>query len=145
MPRVAFTPARIHWLLGLAALCMLAQSTLLPLTSLPSSAWTPVHRHLTLSAVVPSHTHTYERPAGEAAPGPSCIVTDASTTPGAVHDEPVVCAADDSVTTTVTANVQFEPATRPVALHGIEALAPLSSEGAWSSIVLAILTPPPRA
>ncbi len=146
MPRVAFPLARIQWLLGLAALCMFAQSTLLPLTSLPSSAWTPVHRHLTLNGVVPSHTHTYERPEGDAARGPSCIVTDASTaTAGGVHNEPVVCAPDDSASTTVTATVQHEPATLPVTLQGIEALAPLSSEGAWSSVVLAILTPPPRA
>ncbi len=146
MPRIVFASPGTQWLLGLAALCMLAQSTLLPLASAPSSAWTPVHRHLTLSGVVPPHTHNYNYETNpKAATGPSCVVTDASASAGGAHNEPVVCAADDSASTTVTATVQHEPSALPVALRGTEALASLSSEGTWPSVVLAILTPPPRA
>jgi hypothetical protein len=145
MPRIVFASPGAQWLLGLAALCMLAQSTLLPLASAPASAWTPVHRHLTLSGVVPPHTHNYEGNPKAAATGPSCVVTDASASAGGAHNEPVVCAADDSASTTVTATVQHEPSALPVALRGIEALTSLASEGPWPSVVLAILTPPPRA
>ena len=122
---------------------MLAQSTLLPLTSSSMRAWTPEHRHITLTGVVPPHTHVYNYPAGQSSKGPACVVTESP--PGTVHNEPLVCApGDDGVTATVVTAVQHQPSVSRVARAGVEAQTPPSIEAVWQSLVLPILTPPPR-
>lgn len=145
MPGAALASPRIQWLLALAAFCMLAQSTLLPVTT-AQSVWSPVHRHITVNGVVPPHTHDYDRTGAEAG-HTGCVVTDVSSATGsAAHNESLVCAPDDgAATSTVTIAVQHEAATLPLTTAGVESLLQPSSDGGWYSISLGTLTPPPRA
>ena len=138
--------SRTHWLLAFAALCMLAQSALLPLASSSTDVWTPIHRHVTLNGVVPSHTHTYDSPVGQTQGKASCVVDDRSSTDaGNQHQEAIVCAPDDSgATASVTAAVQHWSSGWELVLPGVESVALSSAPDNWQSLVLPILTPPPR-
>ena len=146
MSAVPIESSRIQWLLALAAFCMLAQSTLLPLVS-TAGALTPVHRHLTLSGVVPEHTHSFDDPDALDRSNSGCVVTPAaSTEAGEAHNETLVCAPDDGTATpSVVGAVHPADAALPVALAGIESPTSPTSEDGWYSTVLGALTPPPRS
>jgi hypothetical protein len=146
VPAVDGASPRVHWLLLLAACCLMAQSTLLPLVSPSTAVWNPVHRHITINGVVPPHTHAYEMPAGQARNAPSCVVTDTSSTaPTAPHEEPVVCVpSEDGATSSVAITVHHEPILWRVPLAGFESSALPVWERDWHSVTLPVLTPPPR-
>ena len=137
---------RTQWLLLFAAFWMLAQSALLPLVTPSMNVWTPMHRHITLDSVVPSHVHGYDHPADEAPRTTACFVTDSSSTATETqHRETIVCAPDnDGATSAAAVSVQHVPAVLQVALAGVESLALLSVRESWQSLVVSIPTPPPR-
>jgi hypothetical protein len=111
----------------------------------PASAWTPVHRHLTVDGVVPEHTHAYDRPHDGDRGAPGCVVV-AATPNGEAHNETLVCAPDDgSATTSVAGTLQHEAVGVRLAGPGIDSLTSLSPQRDWTSVALGTLTPPPRS
>jgi len=50
----------IHLLVALAGLCLLAQSSLLPVLGTDASSWNLNHTHISFDGVVPPHTHAYD-------------------------------------------------------------------------------------
>jgi len=138
---------RIHWLLLVAACCLVAQTALLPLASMSASTWTPVHRHITLNGTIPPHTHPYELPAGQAAGAPACIVTDASSgVAGTQHQESVVCAPEADGALSGAAVVVYQvPGAWQMPAAGLESAEQLVEARPWSSVPAPVLTPPPRS
>ena len=135
----------MHRLLLIAAFCLMAQSTVLPLVSPATSVWTPVHQHITLNGMVPPHTHAYETPGQQRAGQASCVVTDASMATGGMHNECVVCAPEgDGVTASTAIVVHHGLGLWSLPDAGIEALAALPLEADWHSIALRPPTPPPQ-
>jgi hypothetical protein len=136
----------MQWLLLIAALCLVAQSTVLPLASPATSGWTPVHQHITLNGVVPPHTHAYDTPGGQRPGQPACSVTDTSSGVGTTHAESIVCApGDDGATASTTVAAHHGPSIWQLRTTGFESLTLPTWHRVWSSISVSPLTPPPRS
>jgi hypothetical protein len=135
----------MQWLLLIAALCLVAQSTVLPLVSPATSVWTPVHEHITINGIVPPHTHAYDTPGHQSSGQPSCVVTDASTVPGSTHNESMVCApAGDGATASTAIVVHHGLGVWQLPVAGVESLATPALQRDWHSIAVRPLTPPPQ-
>jgi hypothetical protein len=146
VPLASVALPRMHRLLMVAAFCLLAQSTVLPLVSPAISVWTPVHQHITLNGVVPPHTHAYDTPGRHSASQPSCVVTDASGGTGGPHNESLVCApAGDGTTASTAAVMHMGPGVGDVPAARLEALTPPVLQRDWRSVTVRPLIPPPRS
>lgn len=121
------------WLLAVAALCLLAQSTVWPVVAPSMATWDPAHRHITSDGAVPEHVHSYEEHS-DSTDAAACRVTSEAPREDGTDGASLVCAASsDGATTSVT-----------TALHGTASDVPGLS-GATTSSLLARLLPPPDA
>ncbi|MBX7110276.1 MAG: hypothetical protein K1X87_00310 [Dehalococcoidia bacterium] len=147
-PNAEFTMLRssaVQWLLGLAAVCLLAQSTLIPIAAPAAAAWDPAHAHLTLNGVIPPHRHVFSLGTEDGQKG--CVVsTPDRSLANASTGEDVVCAASNSgETATVALAVHASAPAADVGLAGFESSAAPAALPGWFDVTAEVQTPPPRA
>ncbi|MGE3410835.1 MAG: hypothetical protein AB7L91_01260 [Dehalococcoidia bacterium] len=129
------------WLMGLAAVCLLAQSTLLPIAAPSAAAWDPAHVHVSLSGVVPEHAHPYsgDEPRSQCAPSPAAADESSPAADRQVACGPAATGAISSVPAALT------PASNAaVDLSGHESSTGSGLAAEWVSATLDVRTPPPR-
>ncbi|MGE3793108.1 MAG: hypothetical protein AB7I38_04145 [Dehalococcoidia bacterium] len=129
-------------LVGLAAVCLLAQSTLLPIAVPSAAAWDPAHAHVSLSGVVPAHEHPYSADGSTS----QCAASQAANHEAErLPDEPMAC-GPASTGAISAVGVALAPASNAgVDLSGHEFSTGSGLAGGWASAPLDVLTPPPRA
>jgi len=129
------------WLLGLAVLCLVAQTTLLPMVAPGSAVWDPAHVHLTLNGVIPRHEHVY---GGDSDAGRGCVVSSEAAAGDDQQDGTLACATSSEGTASAAPILPWSPASLHVGPQGLERAAPAAAPLAWASAVLDVATPPPR-
>lgn len=135
-----------RWLLGLAALCLLAQSTLVPLVVPAVAAWDPGHAHLTLNGVVPPHRHVFTSAVGGGEKGCVASSDGAAAVPEVPRGDEVVCTPSNTGATGTVALAVHAPA--PLAgvnVGGFEQLTWPAGPPAWLDVAADVQTPPPRS
>ena len=130
------------WLLGVAALCLVAQSTLLRIAAPWASVWDPAHVHVTLGGTVPAHEHVYR---ADRSTEPGCRVPpDDGTVSAGADDDQLACAANASGATSAVTALSVAPADIEAGGGSLERPVHPVPSATWHSAVLDVLTPPPR-
>jgi len=142
MPTVRFRDGAASWLLGVAVLCLVAQTSLLPILAPGAAVWDPGHAHFTLNGVVPSHRHVLK---AEPNDGVGCILSSEAGAADVQQGKPLACSP----------NSQGAVGAAPVLLGSPGAVhigapddlwrpVPQAASAAWADAALDIPTPPPR-
>ncbi len=133
---------QVHWLLGFALFCLVAQSTVLPIAAPWASVWDPAHAHMTLDGVVPPHEHVF---GGESSAEGGCQVPADTGAASLESDEHrLACAASSEGATASPAVISAAPVDATTGAGALEVGMFPPPPALWTSAALDVTTPPPR-
>lgn len=136
---------KVHggWLLAVALLGLVLQSTILPIVDATMAMRTLNHMHFTSSGIVPPHSHPWDRANGGAGAQSRHEVCAVTGSDSALSKEGVTCAPDRTGSASYDSSILPSTVTELPLSTGVEVGSGQSAAVVYTSVVAPVPLPPP--